>query len=84
MHTASLSQVKFDAELIARYEGSGPRYTSYPTADRFAEGSVGQQYERTVPATKSRRKIVRVPICILITYKKKFSSYGVALQKRPQ
>jgi len=26
-----------DAELIRKYGGSGPRYTSYPTADRFVE-----------------------------------------------
>ena len=48
MHAASLSQVVFDAGLIARYEGSGPRYTSYPTADRFAEGSVAEQYDQTL------------------------------------
>lgn len=27
----------FDAELIRRFDVSGPRYTSYPTADRFVE-----------------------------------------------
>jgi oxygen-independent coproporphyrinogen-3 oxidase len=26
-----------DAELLKRYGGNGPRYTSYPTADRFVE-----------------------------------------------
>lgn len=30
-----LQQVAFNSELIARYDGKGPRYTSYPTADRF-------------------------------------------------
>ena len=28
---------KFDADLIAKYGGSGPRYTSYPTAVQFSE-----------------------------------------------
>jgi oxygen-independent coproporphyrinogen-3 oxidase len=28
----------FDAELLARYDVNGPRYTSYPTADRFHAG----------------------------------------------
>ena len=32
----SISQVVFDAELIQRYAGSGPRYTSYPTAMEFS------------------------------------------------
>ncbi|WP_051534371.1 oxygen-independent coproporphyrinogen III oxidase [Deefgea rivuli] len=30
--------VDFDRDLITRYDGKGPRYTSYPTADRFALG----------------------------------------------
>jgi oxygen-independent coproporphyrinogen-3 oxidase len=30
-------QLVLDPELLRRYEGSGPRYTSYPTADRFVE-----------------------------------------------
>jgi len=28
----------FDPGLIRKYDGFGPRYTSYPTADRFHEG----------------------------------------------
>ena len=28
-------QPEFDRELIASLPASGPRYTSYPTADRF-------------------------------------------------
>ncbi len=30
--------VQFDADLIRRYSRQGPRYTSYPTADRFTPG----------------------------------------------
>src|SRR4051794_1708568 len=30
--------VEFDTALIRRLSQSGPRYTSYPTADRFSEG----------------------------------------------
>ena len=30
--------IDFDRELIVRYDGKGPRYTSYPTADRFVTG----------------------------------------------
>ncbi len=29
--------IDFDADLVHRYDRSGPRYTSYPTADRFVE-----------------------------------------------
>ena len=29
--------IEFDADLIRRFDQHGPRYTSYPTADRFVE-----------------------------------------------
>jgi oxygen-independent coproporphyrinogen-3 oxidase len=29
--------LSFDSELVRKYDGLGPRYTSYPTADRFTE-----------------------------------------------
>jgi oxygen-independent coproporphyrinogen-3 oxidase len=31
----SRTEVRFDADLIRRYGGNGPRYTSYPTAPHF-------------------------------------------------
>jgi oxygen-independent coproporphyrinogen-3 oxidase len=33
----NVPSIEFDAGLIERFGGSGPRYTSYPTADRFVE-----------------------------------------------
>lgn len=36
--------VFFDRELIVRYDGKGPRYTSYPTADRFNQVVSSEQY----------------------------------------
>jgi oxygen-independent coproporphyrinogen-3 oxidase len=33
--TASTPRIEFDAALIRRFDRAGPRYTSYPTADRF-------------------------------------------------
>ena len=35
---------EFDRELIASLPSSGPRYTSYPTADRFHEGFKEAEY----------------------------------------
>ena len=32
----SADSVVFDPEIIRRFDINGPRYTSYPTADRFA------------------------------------------------
>jgi oxygen-independent coproporphyrinogen-3 oxidase len=34
------------AELLARYDGPGPRYTSYPTAVEFHDGVTDADYER--------------------------------------
>ncbi len=34
------------AELLSKFDVSGPRYTSYPTADRFVEAFQAQDYER--------------------------------------
>lgn len=36
----------FDLDLIKRYDKSGPRYTSYPTAVQFHEGFGDEQYRR--------------------------------------
>jgi oxygen-independent coproporphyrinogen III oxidase len=36
----------FDLELIAKYDQSGPRYTSYPTAVQFHEGFDESEYRR--------------------------------------
>jgi oxygen-independent coproporphyrinogen-3 oxidase len=36
--------IVFDADLIRRYDQSGPRYTSYPTAAQFHEGITESDY----------------------------------------
>ena len=38
--------MKLNAELIRRYDGHGPRYTSYPTAVQFHTGFDEQSYRR--------------------------------------
>jgi oxygen-independent coproporphyrinogen-3 oxidase len=37
-------RIVFDAELIRRYDHTGPRYTSYPTAAQFHEGISEDNY----------------------------------------
>ena len=34
----------FDPQIIRRYDVNGPRYTSYPTADRFVEAFDAEAY----------------------------------------
>jgi oxygen-independent coproporphyrinogen III oxidase len=37
--------VEIDLDLISRFDRNGPRYTSYPTADRFVESFDANAYE---------------------------------------
>src|SRR4051812_26816807 len=66
--------LEFDAALVRKYDGFGPRYTSYPTADRFHDqfGSADyveslQQRNRT-RATQPLSLYVHVPFCNTICY----------------
>lgn len=43
-----LSRAEFDLDLINRYDGRGPRYTSYPTAVQFTENFVEADYREQV------------------------------------
>ena len=43
--------IVFDPELIKRYDTSGPRYTSYPTAVQFHEGFGEADYVRVAKET---------------------------------
>ena len=42
--TSSLPDIELSEELIRRFDKLGPRYTSYPTADRFNAGFTEQSY----------------------------------------
>ncbi len=46
--------VEFDAALIRRLRQSGPRYTSYPTADRFSEAFGYGDYLQAVAGVRNR------------------------------
>ena len=46
--------VEFDAGLIARLSRNGPRYTSYPTADRFTESFGYRDYLHAVADLRTR------------------------------
>jgi len=58
-----------DATLIRRFDIAGPRYTSYPTADRFVEGFDAGQYEHwldhraAAPVRSPLSLYVHIPFC---------------------
>ncbi len=74
MSNASLANVIFDPELIAQHDRSGPRYTSYPTADRFTEGNIVQTYLDALQARQTERPgadlslYVHLPFCDTVCY----------------
>lgn len=41
----ALPPLEIDLDLIRRFDGRGPRYTSYPTADRFVEAFGADAYQ---------------------------------------
>ncbi len=72
--TAPSTAVHFDAELIARLSQQGPRYTSYPTADRFRAGYGAAEYAAVVAGLgqgKERLPLslyLHIPFCESLCY----------------
>src|SRR3546814_8283501 len=65
-----LANPTFDADLLARYDRPGPRYTSYPTAPQFADGFGEEQLRAAVlasngdPIPRRLSLYVHVPFCL--------------------
>ncbi len=55
-------RVVFDADLIRRYDQSGPRYTSYPTAVSFTEAFTEADYRRA--ARESNEELMPGPLSL--------------------
>ncbi len=67
MNASQLNAV-FDADLVRRYDGPGPRYTSYPTAVQFHEGFGVVEYDVAARASnaldpKPLSLYIHVPFC---------------------
>ena len=67
-----MAQVEFDQELIKRYDKSGPRYTSYPTAVQFTEAYTEADYRRHAELSNQSDKALslyfHLPFCDTICY----------------
>jgi len=66
------SDLRFDPALIRKYDGFGPRYTSYPTADRFHAGFTAAQYVDALAMRGASAQplslYVHLPFCNTICY----------------
>lgn len=66
--------LQFDPALIRRLSKSGPRYTSYPTADRFADAFGYRDYLKAVAGLRTRGSAkpmslyVHIPFCDTVCY----------------
>lgn len=62
-------QLRFDADLIRRYDRPGPRYTSYPTALQFSDSFSEADYRVAVEHANAAHKnaalslYVHIPFC---------------------
>lgn len=71
--TMNNQQLEFDRALIKRHDGKGPRYTSYPTADRFgamaASDYLGRLAQRQVGTRVHPLSLYfHIPFCDTICY----------------
>jgi oxygen-independent coproporphyrinogen III oxidase len=69
-----VQQLEFDAGLIQRLSQSGPRYTSYPTVDRFTEQFSCRDYLHAVNHLHARGArhplslYIHIPFCDTVCY----------------
>lgn len=72
MSGLSNHNVSFDEELIKRYDGRGPRYTSYPTALQFHDDFGPGDYRRNALASNSTGRplslYLHIPFCKTLCY----------------
>ncbi len=70
--SAAVEATAWDDALIRRYDTSGPRYTSYPTAlsfhDQFTADDMTQALERSNASQKPLSLYVHVPFCRKICF----------------
>ncbi|EGF33150.1 Coproporphyrinogen III oxidase, oxygen-independent [Oxalobacteraceae bacterium IMCC9480] len=70
----SVPSVQFDAVLIGKFRQQGPRYTSYPPADRFTDAFRYRDYLQAVAGLRTRggRKplslYLHIPFCDTVCY----------------
>ncbi|MDH5206624.1 MAG: coproporphyrinogen III oxidase, partial [Hylemonella sp.] len=53
-------------ELLRRYDVAGPRYTSYPTADRFVEAFSADDYVQALQQRRSGAAALALPLSLYV------------------
>ena len=69
-----MPDIHIDSKLIARYGGTGPRYTSYPTALHFSDEFTAAEYQMNAPSSNEVLNppplslYVHIPFCQSLCY----------------
>lgn len=69
-----IQAAQFDSELVRKLRQLGPRYTSYPTADRFTEAFGYRDYLQAVASLRTRGSknalsiYLHIPFCDTVCY----------------
>lgn len=53
-------------DLLRRYDVAGPRYTSYPTADRFVEAFTADDYAQALAQRRSGAAALALPLSLYV------------------
>jgi len=64
MTTATEEPISED--LLRRFDVSGPRYTSYPTADRFVEAFTAEDYKHALTLRRTGAAGMRLPLSLYV------------------
>lgn len=71
-HNSGMQRLVFDPALIARYDRSGPRYTSYPTAVQFRPGFGEEMYRaRALASNRAAAPLslyFHIPFCARLCF----------------
>src|SRR3546814_4396483 len=73
-----LANPTFDADLLARYDRPGPRYTSYPTAPQFADGFGEEQLRAAVLASNGDPIPRRLSLYVHVPFSRSRPSLTIA------
>lgn len=67
-----MTELVFNTDLIKKYDKSGPRYTSYPTAVQFSDSFAEKDYYQQVKLSNERNSPLslyfHIPFCDTICY----------------
>ena len=62
----SAAAAPVSSDLLRRYDVTGPRYTSYPTADRFVEAFGADDYAQALTQRRSGAAAMTLPLSIYV------------------